>query len=180
MGCDGGTIPTRDELVKTKKRPEQVNSNNIEIIKEYSLINFFVPCAEIRKIATATVCSTGSIVTWVRNPWGNPWSHVSWEGFTISKRSSRNSWRKTRQTWNTSRESKMSKNYNWQTILDSRERNPRSETIMLIGRWRHGFVPSLQLRWMESLSKISENRSWKLRFVFMYFLLQICDGLVKR
>jgi len=23
MGCDGGTIPTRDELVKTKKRPEQ-------------------------------------------------------------------------------------------------------------------------------------------------------------
>ena len=24
MGCDGGTIPTRDELVKTKKKPEQV------------------------------------------------------------------------------------------------------------------------------------------------------------
>lgn len=24
MGCDGGTIPRRDELVKVKKRPEQV------------------------------------------------------------------------------------------------------------------------------------------------------------
>lgn len=24
MGCDGGTIPRRDELVKTKKKPEQV------------------------------------------------------------------------------------------------------------------------------------------------------------
>ncbi|KAK2155940.1 hypothetical protein LSH36_226g02002 [Paralvinella palmiformis] len=23
MGCDGGTIPTRDELVKLKKKPEQ-------------------------------------------------------------------------------------------------------------------------------------------------------------
>ena len=26
MGCDGGTIPTRDELVKTKKKPEQVRN----------------------------------------------------------------------------------------------------------------------------------------------------------
>ena len=24
MGCDGGTIPTRDELVRLKKKPEQV------------------------------------------------------------------------------------------------------------------------------------------------------------
>lgn len=23
MGCDGGTIPTRDELVRVKKKPEQ-------------------------------------------------------------------------------------------------------------------------------------------------------------
>ena len=26
MGCDGGTIPTRGELVRTKKKPEQVGS----------------------------------------------------------------------------------------------------------------------------------------------------------
>jgi len=26
MGCDGGTIPRRDELVRTKKKPEQVRS----------------------------------------------------------------------------------------------------------------------------------------------------------
>lgn len=25
MGCDGGTIPRRDELVRVKKKPEQVN-----------------------------------------------------------------------------------------------------------------------------------------------------------
>ena len=25
MGCDGGTIPRRDELVRIKKKPEQVN-----------------------------------------------------------------------------------------------------------------------------------------------------------
>lgn len=24
MGCDGGTIPKRDELVRTRKKPEQV------------------------------------------------------------------------------------------------------------------------------------------------------------
>lgn len=24
MGCDGGTIPRRDELVRVKKKPEQV------------------------------------------------------------------------------------------------------------------------------------------------------------
>ncbi|XP_064604459.1 replication termination factor 2-like [Liolophura sinensis] len=27
MGCDGGTIPTRDELVRTKKKPEQKDKN---------------------------------------------------------------------------------------------------------------------------------------------------------
>lgn len=25
MGCDGGTIPRRDELVKVKKKPEEVS-----------------------------------------------------------------------------------------------------------------------------------------------------------
>jgi hypothetical protein len=25
MGCDGGTIPTRDELVKLKQKPEKVD-----------------------------------------------------------------------------------------------------------------------------------------------------------
>ena len=28
MGCDGGTIPTRDELVKTKKKPEQKDKDS--------------------------------------------------------------------------------------------------------------------------------------------------------
>ncbi len=32
MGCDGGTIPKRDELVKTKKKPEQVKDQINKII----------------------------------------------------------------------------------------------------------------------------------------------------
>lgn len=35
MGCDGGTIPKRDELVRTKKKAEQVR---------YKFIWFFCPC----------------------------------------------------------------------------------------------------------------------------------------
>lgn len=32
MGCDGGTIPRRDELVRVKKKPEQVGIKRIDII----------------------------------------------------------------------------------------------------------------------------------------------------
>lgn len=32
MGCDGGTIPRRDELVRVKKKPEQVRLKRIDII----------------------------------------------------------------------------------------------------------------------------------------------------
>lgn len=32
MGCDGGTIPRRDELVRVKKKPEQVRFKKIDII----------------------------------------------------------------------------------------------------------------------------------------------------
>ena len=33
MGCDGGTIPTRDELVKTKKKPEQKDKDSVRLFK---------------------------------------------------------------------------------------------------------------------------------------------------
>jgi len=33
MGCDGGTIPTRDELVKTKKKPEQIQKDVENAVK---------------------------------------------------------------------------------------------------------------------------------------------------
>ena len=33
MGCDGGTIPTRDELVKTKKNPEKKDKDSVRIYK---------------------------------------------------------------------------------------------------------------------------------------------------
>jgi len=33
MGCDGGSIPTRSELVKTKKKPEQVDKDTMTTIR---------------------------------------------------------------------------------------------------------------------------------------------------
>jgi hypothetical protein len=33
MGCDGGTIPTRDELVKLKKKPEQRDKDGHRIFR---------------------------------------------------------------------------------------------------------------------------------------------------
>lgn len=35
MGCDGGTIPRRDELVRLKKKPEQVSVGNKIILKTF-------------------------------------------------------------------------------------------------------------------------------------------------
>ena len=40
MGCDGGTIPTRDELVKTAKRPEQVNQAKNTFFDPEFILNF--------------------------------------------------------------------------------------------------------------------------------------------
>lgn len=43
MGCDGGTIPRRDELVRLKKKPEQVEF--FILIQKYSrhyFTNFFL------------------------------------------------------------------------------------------------------------------------------------------
>lgn len=37
MGCDGGTIPRRDELVRVKKKPEQVSN-----ISEYIENVFYI------------------------------------------------------------------------------------------------------------------------------------------
>lgn len=34
MGCDGGTIPRRDELVRLKKKPEQVSFYYFRIISK--------------------------------------------------------------------------------------------------------------------------------------------------
>lgn len=36
MGCDGGTIPKRDELVRVKKKPEQVKMEK----KPLCILNF--------------------------------------------------------------------------------------------------------------------------------------------
>jgi hypothetical protein len=35
MGCDGGTIPKRDELVRKKKKPEQVSVFNMLLFRSY-------------------------------------------------------------------------------------------------------------------------------------------------
>lgn len=40
MGCDGGTIPRRDELVRVKKRPEQVGSESLQ--SSLGVARFFI------------------------------------------------------------------------------------------------------------------------------------------
>lgn len=41
MGCDGGTIPRRDELVRVKKKPEQVRKS-MQLISEKFLTFFYL------------------------------------------------------------------------------------------------------------------------------------------
>lgn len=41
MGCDGGTIPRRDELVRLKKKPEQVRKlvlNNLSAFMQVLIL----------------------------------------------------------------------------------------------------------------------------------------------
>ncbi|KAJ8305354.1 hypothetical protein KUTeg_015899 [Tegillarca granosa] len=46
MGCDGGTIPKRDELVRTKKKPEQVRLlYNKEAVLEFLIDRSKFECA---------------------------------------------------------------------------------------------------------------------------------------
>ena len=59
MGCDGGTIPTRDELVKTKKRPEQVSLRAFFCVNVKTLFFFF---SDFRKTKTLKGYTDGSIV----------------------------------------------------------------------------------------------------------------------
>ena len=42
MGCDGGTIPKRDELVRTKKKKEQVNNLQSSLNLEFDFITELV------------------------------------------------------------------------------------------------------------------------------------------
>lgn len=39
MGCDGGTIPRRDELVRLKKKPEQVIFEFLNLIRCQASLN---------------------------------------------------------------------------------------------------------------------------------------------
>ena len=72
MGCDGGTIPTRDELVKTAKRPEQVISIKNSVFQT-SISDLFTERQGLRQIIQmATLCfhsrtirqTSGCMRTW--------------------------------------------------------------------------------------------------------------------
>ena len=39
MGCDGGTIPTRGEMVRTKKKPEQVLERKKMVFSHFSPVD---------------------------------------------------------------------------------------------------------------------------------------------
>lgn len=41
MGCDGGTIPRRDELVRLKKKPEQVYQEILIFFPTISELNLY-------------------------------------------------------------------------------------------------------------------------------------------
>ena len=58
MGCDGGTIPTRDELVKTKKKPEQV----IKLLLYLKIAKILTKIMFYRKIKIPSDCTNGDIV----------------------------------------------------------------------------------------------------------------------
>ena len=53
MGCDGGTIPRRDELVRLKKKPEQVN-NNKTFVKVHFTISIFMTSFRKTKMQSAS------------------------------------------------------------------------------------------------------------------------------
>lgn len=42
MGCDGGTIPRRDELVKVRKKPEQVLSATFSVSYKKQILDIIL------------------------------------------------------------------------------------------------------------------------------------------
>lgn len=59
MGCDGGTIPRRDELVRVQKKPEQVRVEDYTMVLEkINNIEFSLS----RKIKMPSWCSGGATV----------------------------------------------------------------------------------------------------------------------
>lgn len=54
MGCDGGTIPKRDELVRTKKKPEEVN-----------IYNYFSINAVLNNLVSRIVCSNILLINYI-------------------------------------------------------------------------------------------------------------------
>ena len=53
MGCDGGTIPRRDELVRTAKRPEQVSHLELQDLNIFiTSIFIFMPNTERQRCRT--------------------------------------------------------------------------------------------------------------------------------
>jgi hypothetical protein len=50
MGCDGGTIPKRDELVRKKKKPEQVSVVDLLVCHFRVVIGGIEKCVFISSI----------------------------------------------------------------------------------------------------------------------------------
>ena len=90
MGCDGGSIPRRDEMVKLKKKAEKVcikhhmarYYENSKTLREGSHSLFFpspsLPSYRLRK--TLLWQPNGVIVPSVPRNFANPSSPVNWEG----------------------------------------------------------------------------------------------------
>lgn len=80
MGCDGGTIPRRDELVRVKKKPEEVMIYNNNFLKKCGLNILFY-----RKIKMLNANFDGYIVLLRSSGCKSPLLCVVWAVYIQSK-----------------------------------------------------------------------------------------------
>lgn len=61
MGCDGGTIPRRDEMVKLKKKAEKVRPNGTNLYHWPMIIGYnFIITPEVLRLLSLSVSTTWS------------------------------------------------------------------------------------------------------------------------
>ena len=77
MGCDGGTIPTRDELVKLKKKPEQKDADAVRLLK-------WAHCALSQQVSPTSFEACFNTL-WFRCLQRKGWLLVRWADCTTRK-----------------------------------------------------------------------------------------------
>lgn len=103
MGCDGGTIPRRDELVRVKKKPEAV-SNFYQAAIVMVPVFMCILVLYDRKTKTRSWDSIGVAATWRSWNFSHRSLRAAWDTFTASWSWSRPWYKKSYRTdWSISR-----------------------------------------------------------------------------